>query len=822
MSVGAILFICIGLVGSTGATAPPIAEAQTTQSADVDADDATTDLHDANGTVEALVVFDHNTSGDDVVTLQTQAADSQAEFVQFVDETDGIDLKRQFWITSAILVEIDTDTVSIEALRGEHGVDDILPNTNLDTHTTSTVDSLGQSEANMLSRTDEMQSKSVDTDSTATYGIGMIRAPDVWDHYGTGTDMTVAVLDTGVDPDHPDVDLYTENESDPTYPGGWAEFDSDAQQIDGSEPFDGNGHGTHVSATVTGGNASGTQIGVAPDARLLHARVADDQGEGTIAQAIAGMEWAVENNADLLTMSFGSPSTSVWISAVENARSADVVVVSSIGNSGDETSSSPGNLYSTIGVGALDSDESVASFSSGEHIITDDRWGDDAPDDWPDEYVVPRVTAPGVDVLSAIPGDEWDTRQGTSMAAPHVAGTIALMGQSAPADEFTPDAVNAALTATVRHPGNGPDTRYGHGIVDAFAATMYTHADGAISGTVTDPDGDPIHGATVSANGAETSTDENGSYTLVTDSTDAIPITVDRPGYSTNTTTISVERGEYQHHDVVIEPTFEFEVLSEPPAEITAGESIEYRVRVSNLESVSVTPTGGSVDVDGLSLSIDGDDASFVDPVEFDRISADEFVITIATSPGTVGTFEFLNEFSGVNESVRRSYTVSVRPDRPAITVPDQTTDGTAVRIGATYHDEEFAVALLNDTDSDTDTPIGMSTTLSAETIHQNVIVRPDEPISENTSIEARLYVENESVEYEDVVINDTASLSIVSAHESGVFFSVFYAVTGGEQTLRGGHLTVSRGAVIDGEPRDGVQIRGRDLTLLRGYMLDR
>jgi len=138
-----------------------------------------------------------------------------------------------------------------------------------------------------------------------TYGLDQVNATEVWDAYGTmGQGVKVAVLDTGVNASHQDIDLYTENASDPTYPGGWAEFNSTGAKIPGSEPYDSGQHGKHTSGTVAGGNASGEYVGVAPEATLIHGGVLTDEG-GTFASILAGMEWAVQEEADVVSMSLG-------------------------------------------------------------------------------------------------------------------------------------------------------------------------------------------------------------------------------------------------------------------------------------------------------------------------------------------------------------------------------------------------------------------------------------------------------------------------------------------------------------------------------------
>src|SRR5262249_6897397 len=115
--------------------------------------------------------------------------------------------------------------------------------------------------------------------ATALYGV-------------TGAGVRVCVLDTGVDATHPDIAprMVTRDPRDPTFPGGWASISSTGEVLPPSEPYDSEGHGTHVSGVVVAGTASGYAIGVAPGAGLMHALVLPG-GEGRMAQVIGGMQW---------------------------------------------------------------------------------------------------------------------------------------------------------------------------------------------------------------------------------------------------------------------------------------------------------------------------------------------------------------------------------------------------------------------------------------------------------------------------------------------------------------------------------------------------
>ena len=295
-----------------------------------------------------------------------------------------------------MLVTVDTGQVSLGTLASVEGVEALRENGQVTVDTgatepTRTVDVGSGRLTDGHGVTTPVASTDVSTGGyDTTYGLAHINATAVWDTYGTrGAGTSVAVLDTGVDADHPEIDV-----------ARWAEFDSNGNRVD-TTPNDGDGHGTHVSGTVTSGNASGMQIGVAPDADLYAAKVLADDGSGSFAQIIAGMEWAVDQNADLISMSLGAQGYyDSLVDPVRNAESAGVTVVASSGNSGVGTSGSPGNVYDAISVGASNASGGIAGFSSGESIDTSAAWGS-PPSDWPGTYVVPSMSAPGRGVQSA-------------------------------------------------------------------------------------------------------------------------------------------------------------------------------------------------------------------------------------------------------------------------------------------------------------------------------------------------------------------------------------------------------------------------------------
>ncbi len=441
------------------------------------------EIFEETGSIEFVVRLEEATvadADDPERTLEDHAEKTQQPLLEYVDTTAGLTLEEEFWVTNAVVLTVETELVDGEVLselEAIEGVEMIHENFEL------TAPEPPEPTAVDLGEDDDTE------DVPPTPALEQIHVPEVWDRYDTrGEGVRVAVLDTGVDADHPDIDLYTDTPGDPTYPGGWAEFDHTGDRLEDSTPHDTDTHGTHVSGTVAGGTESATAIGVAPEAELLHGLVLTGDG-GTFAQIVAGIEWALEEDADVINLSLGSTGAfDQLIAPVQHATESDVVVVAAIGNAGPETSGSPGNVYETISVGAVDATDQVPSFSGGERLNRTD-WGD-APEQWPETYVVPTVTAPGVDIVSAVPGG-YASKPGTSMATPHVSGIAALALSVEP--DTTPEELSTALTETAWKPDGEPttqDPRYGHGIVDASATVDQLAEQSANTSTLEDGSSD--------------------------------------------------------------------------------------------------------------------------------------------------------------------------------------------------------------------------------------------------------------------------------------------------------------------------------------------
>ncbi|NOZ72436.1 MAG: S8 family serine peptidase [Chloroflexi bacterium] len=315
------------------------------------------------------------------------------------------------------------------------------------------------------------------------WGIEKIEAPRVWSEFGvTGEGIVIGQSDSGVDVHHPALaDSYRGRDMGDTY--NW--FDPWRHQ---PSPYDNSGHGTHTLGTALGQGG----IGVAPGATwfacanlvrnlgnpayyldCMQFMLAPHPGDGDPLH-----EGRPELAADISTNSWGCPpllegcdQLTLW-QATAALRAAGIFFVAAAGNDGpacDSLQTPPGNYGDVLSVGAIDAQGNLTSFSSrGPNTLS------------PDGSHNPTLLAPGEKILSAWPGGGWFVAQGTSMAAPHVAGVVALMWSANPALRGDIDTTRRILIETATPytgvddgcgtPDEYPDSGAGYGIVNAYAA----------------------------------------------------------------------------------------------------------------------------------------------------------------------------------------------------------------------------------------------------------------------------------------------------------------------------------------------------------------
>lgn len=244
------------------------------------------------------------------------------------------------------------------------------------------------------------------------WGIERLDIPALWKQGLYGKGVRVGHLDTGVDPTHPALKGRVVE---------WEAFDQFGQSLTGTPRHDTGFHGTHTAAIIAGGSG----VGVAPKAELVSALVLP-QGTGATKQVLTGVEWCLRQGVKVLNLSLGgSGYNEAYEPALRNLGLFGVFPSFSVGNSGLGVTGSPANLRQACAVGAVNSRLQVADFSGGGAFL----WGEN------DLYVKPDLCAPGVEIRSAIPrayvretGEEpYDLLDGTSTAAPHVAGVAALL-----------------------------------------------------------------------------------------------------------------------------------------------------------------------------------------------------------------------------------------------------------------------------------------------------------------------------------------------------------------------------------------------------------
>ncbi|KPB03395.1 S8 family peptidase [Bacillus sp. CHD6a] len=275
------------------------------------------------------------------------------------------------------------------------------------------------------------------TAQSVPYGVPHIKADVAHAQNVTGSGVKVAVLDTGIDASHEDLRVT-----------GGASFVS-------GEPdalTDGNGHGTHVAGTIAALNNNVGVLGVSYDVNLYAVKVLGADGSGTLAGIAQGIEWAIDNDMDVINMSLGGSTGSTTLKqASDNAYNSGIVVVAAAGNSGSflglvNTIGYPAKYDSVIAVGAVDSNNNRASFSSVGNQL--------------------EVMAPGVSINSTLPGNKYGELNGTSMASPHVAGAAALLLAQNP--NLTNVEVRERLRDTATNLGSS--FNYGYGVINVEAA----------------------------------------------------------------------------------------------------------------------------------------------------------------------------------------------------------------------------------------------------------------------------------------------------------------------------------------------------------------
>ncbi|MCT8138450.1 S8 family peptidase [Anaerobacillus sp. CMMVII] len=279
---------------------------------------------------------------------------------------------------------------------------------------------------------------------TIPWGVPKVQTPEANNLGYTGNGLKVAILDTGIDRSHPDLNANVK--------GGFSVFTDSAN----SDPYyDGSGHGTHVAGTVAAVDNDFGVVGVAKNADLYAVKVLNNSGSGSYEGIAKGIEWSIQNGMDIINMSLGGSSSSSILEQFCNLAYAEgILVVAAAGNSGNsggrnDSVGYPAKYNSVIAVAAIDQNERRASFSSTGPAV--------------------ELSAPGVSILSTTPNNSYASYNGTSMASPHVAGVAALIW------EAKPNLTNVQLRQLLQQTSKnlGLSSQYGYGLVQAATAIQY-------------------------------------------------------------------------------------------------------------------------------------------------------------------------------------------------------------------------------------------------------------------------------------------------------------------------------------------------------------
>lgn len=276
---------------------------------------------------------------------------------------------------------------------------------------------------------------------TVPWGISKIQG-DMTYSLTTANTVKVGILDSGIELSHPDLINNIKGS-----------FNTLKRNGSANDEY---GHGTHVAGIIAASNNSIGVVGVAPQVDLFPIKILDNQGVGFSSDLIEGIDWAIKNGIQVLNMSFSVADSQTLHDAIIKANQAGIVQVASSGNSSSNSVEYPATYPEVISVSAIDENNQLSWFSSTGKV---------------------DICAPGSEVYSTYPGSYYATLSGTSMAAAHVTGVVALLFSLPLKSDLngdgicTPDEIRQRLENTAIDLGSdGKDNIYGAGLVNAYDA----------------------------------------------------------------------------------------------------------------------------------------------------------------------------------------------------------------------------------------------------------------------------------------------------------------------------------------------------------------
>lgn len=275
------------------------------------------------------------------------------------------------------------------------------------------------------------------------YGIEMIQAKNMWNKSNMGEGINIGIIDSGCDIEHESLKdniVFVRNFT-----------DEDKKNPNIVE--DRVGHGTHVAGIIAANGVNNKIIGVAPLANLYILKAIDRTGSGKVSWVINAINYAIEKKVDIISMSLGMRNDDPKLEkAIKNAINNNIIVVCAAGNEGDGNAdnfeySYPASYIDVISVGAVDKKAIPASFSNSNLVVD--------------------LVAPGVDIVSTYPNNQFASLSGTSMAAPHITGSLALLKNWSRQEfqrDLTQEEIYAQLIKYTKNLGY-PKTVQGNGLV---------------------------------------------------------------------------------------------------------------------------------------------------------------------------------------------------------------------------------------------------------------------------------------------------------------------------------------------------------------------
>ncbi len=376
--------------------------------------------------------------------VRNNQADLLHDLASYCDEVQGI---QSYWIFNGLVLSATKEVICSIASRDDvdYMIDDYR----------------------VLLNKDAISERQITMSRVPEWNIQQIKADSCWGTGYDGTGIIIGSMSTGVDTSHPAL-------QGKWLVGGW--YDA----VNGQPyPYDDQGHGVRMTGIMCGGDGNGPfhdDIGVAPGCNFISAKVFDSGGAAQLSWLHNGLQWFATQSAKVVNNPWGMANTTsleFWDDC-QNLQDLGITPVFSIGSGGPGpgTACTPGNYPLVIGVGATDAGDNIASFSARGPAPNQSPWTDTTYWGRPDwNLIKPDIAAPGVGVRSAALGGGYSTGSGTSTAASHVTGAVAILLQKDSLAGY--DALYQTLLDYAERPPQGapyPNNEYGWGRLNVFAA----------------------------------------------------------------------------------------------------------------------------------------------------------------------------------------------------------------------------------------------------------------------------------------------------------------------------------------------------------------